>query len=168
MAIYNVNKDTGDITETAGKYGSSNSVFYGTIAQWNALTTAEKKAYDHASIPDSIDGGVTFPANKVIMTGGGNVENAIITLHGYTDISASVLDLSSFTATDNCILLLNSNGTDNARPYFNYLVNSTQYGTAGVLNASLDRYVFLRKGDVFKFNDTYPYENTLTNYVYLV
>lgn len=117
----------------------------------------------------------SFPANKVVMTGGGNVEDAIdevadglIALHGYTDISASVLDLSSFTATDNCILLLNSSGTNNARPYFNYLVNGTMYGTTGDLNASLDRHVFLRKGDVFKFNDTYPYESALTNYVYLV
>lgn len=51
--------------------------FQGTIAEWNQLTTEEKKAYDHASIPNSIDGGVTFPANKVVMTGGGNVEDAI-------------------------------------------------------------------------------------------
>lgn len=74
MAIYNVNKDTGDITETAGKYGSSNSVFYGTIAQWNALTTEQKKTYDHASIPDSLDGNVTFPASKVMMLDGASVE----------------------------------------------------------------------------------------------
>lgn len=51
--------------------------FQGTIAEWNQLTTEEKKAYDHASIPDSIDGGITFPADKVVMTGGGNVEDAI-------------------------------------------------------------------------------------------
>lgn len=64
--------------KTASQLGMANAnTFQGTIAEWNALTTAEKKAYDHASIPDSIDGGVTFPANKVIMTGGGNVENAV-------------------------------------------------------------------------------------------
>lgn len=77
--------------KTAAQLGMANSnTFQGTIAEWNQLTTAEKKAYDHASIPDSIDGGVTFPANKVIMTGGGNVENAIPkferkTISGTTD-----------------------------------------------------------------------------------
>lgn len=64
--------------KTASQLGMANSnTFQGTIAEWNALSTAEKKAYDHASIPDSIDGGVTFPANKVVMTGGGNVEDAV-------------------------------------------------------------------------------------------
>lgn len=53
------------------------NTFQGTIAEWNQLTTAEKKAYDHASIPDSLDGNVTFPASKVIMTDGGNVEDAV-------------------------------------------------------------------------------------------
>lgn len=53
------------------------NTFQGTIAEWNNLTTAEKKAYDHASIPDSLDGNVTFPANKVIMTGGENVEDVL-------------------------------------------------------------------------------------------
>lgn len=53
------------------------NIFQGTIAEWNQLTTAEKKAYDHASIPDSLDGNVTFPASKVIMTGGENVEDAL-------------------------------------------------------------------------------------------
>lgn len=77
MAIYNVNKDTGDITETAGRYGSSNSVFYGTIAQWNALTIEQKKAYDHASIPDSLDGNVTFPASKVMLNSGDSVEDRL-------------------------------------------------------------------------------------------
>ena len=100
MAIYNVNKDTGDITETAGRYGSSNSVFYGTIAQWNALTTEQKKTYDHASIPDSLDGNVTFPANKVVMTGGGNVEDALTevavktkTYTGTTTASGNLIDI---------------------------------------------------------------------------
>lgn len=67
--------------KTASQLGMANSnTFQGTIVEWNQLTTAEKKAYDHASIPDSIDGGVTFPANKVVMTGGGDVENAITNL----------------------------------------------------------------------------------------
>lgn len=71
-----INGNTLTGNKTSGDLGIPN-IFQGTIAEWNALTTAEKKAYDHASIPDSIDGGVTFPANKVVMTGGGNVEDAI-------------------------------------------------------------------------------------------
>ena len=68
--------------KTASQLGMANSnTFQGTIAEWNQLSTAEKKAYDHASIPDSIDGGVTFPANKVVMTGGGNVEEKMANHH---------------------------------------------------------------------------------------
>lgn len=71
-----INGNTLTGNKLSGDLGIPN-IFQGTIAEWNQLTTAEKKAYDHASIPDSIDGGVTFPANKVVMTGGGNVEDAI-------------------------------------------------------------------------------------------
>ena len=67
---------SGSFSDLSNKPENANT-FQGTISEWNALTTAEKKAYDHASIPDSIDGGVTFPADKVIMTGGGDVEDAI-------------------------------------------------------------------------------------------
>jgi len=68
---------SGSFTDLTNKPENANT-FQGTIAEWNQLTTAEKKAYDHASIPDSIDGGVIFPANKVVMTGGGNVEDAVV------------------------------------------------------------------------------------------
>ena len=67
---------SGSFSDLSNKPENANT-FQGTIAEWNQLSTAEKKAYDHASIPDSIDGGVTFPADKVVMTGGGNVEDAI-------------------------------------------------------------------------------------------
>ena len=81
--------------KTASQLGMANSnTFQGTIAAWNALSTAEKKAYDHASIPDSIDGGVTFPANKVVMTGGGNVEDAIEANEIETDTHNFVLGQS--------------------------------------------------------------------------
>ena len=64
--------------KTASQLGMSNSnTFQGTIAEWNQLTTAEKKAYDHASIPDSLDGNVTFPASKVMMQNGKSVEETI-------------------------------------------------------------------------------------------
>ena len=53
------------------------NIFQGTIAEWNQLTTAEKKAYDHASIPDSLDGNVTFPASKVMLNSGDSVEEKI-------------------------------------------------------------------------------------------
>lgn len=75
MALENVMRVDGGNIIGGGSGASKN--FQGTIEEWNALTTEEKKAYDHASIPDSIDGGVTFPANKVVMTGGGNVEDAV-------------------------------------------------------------------------------------------
>lgn len=53
------------------------NTFQGTIAEWNQLSTAEKKAYDHASIPDSLDGNVTFPASKVMLNSGDSVEEKI-------------------------------------------------------------------------------------------
>lgn len=68
--------DNGNIISGSGAGGGSKN-FQGTIEEWNTLTNAEKKAYDHASIPNSIGGDITFPANKVIMTGGGNVEDAV-------------------------------------------------------------------------------------------
>ena len=67
---------SGSFSDLSNKPENANT-FQGTIAEWNQLTTAEKKAYDHASITDSLDGNVTFPANKVVMTGGGNVEDKI-------------------------------------------------------------------------------------------
>ena len=86
--------------KTASQLGMANSnTFQGTIAEWNALSTAEKKAYDHASIPDSIDG-VTFPANKVVMTGGGNVEDAIDEV---TSGLNSKIGYNSTTNLDACI-----------------------------------------------------------------
>lgn len=80
-----INGSTLTGNKTSGDLGIPN-IFQGTIAEWNQLSTAEKKAYDHASIPDSIDGGVTFPANKVVMTGGGNVEDAIDDIGSDTDL----------------------------------------------------------------------------------
>ena len=54
------------------------NIFQGTISEWNQLTTAEKKAYDHASIPDSLDGNVTFPASKVMLPSGTSLANGVI------------------------------------------------------------------------------------------
>lgn len=66
------------------------NTFQGTIAEWNQLTTAEKKAYDHASIPDSLDGNVTFPASKVMMNDGASVE---------ADLASAVPRTASGTTT---------------------------------------------------------------------
>ena len=89
---------SGSYTDLSNKPENPNT-FQGTIAEWNALSTAEKKAYDHASIPDSIDG-VTFPANKVVMTGGGNVEDAIDEV---TSGLNSKIGYNSTTNLDACI-----------------------------------------------------------------
>ena len=72
------------------------NVFQGTIAEWNQLTTAEKKAYDHASIPDSLDGNVTFPASKVMLNSGDSVEDAISNKHYGTAVS-----LLGYTSSSN-------------------------------------------------------------------
>jgi hypothetical protein len=125
--------------KTASQLGMANSnTFQGTIAEWNNLTTAEKKAYDHASIPDSIDGGVTFPANKVVMTGGGNVEDALNTQRVVTVASVTANGVKTYrqllneiytsqTGNDNVILSL---GGEMHQQYFGV----TYYGglmTAG-------------------------------------
>lgn len=86
---------SGSFTDLTDKPENANT-FQGTIAEWNQLTTAEKKAYDHASIPDSISGGVTFPADKVIMTGGGNVEDRI---DAHT--VGTAVDISKYSSSSN-------------------------------------------------------------------
>lgn len=67
---------SGSFSDLSNKPENANT-FQGTIAEWNQLTTAEKKAYDHASIPDSLDGNVTFPASKVMLNSGDSVEEKI-------------------------------------------------------------------------------------------
>ena len=89
---------SGSYTDLSNKPENANT-FQGTIAEWNQLSTAEKKAYDHASIPDSIDGGVTFPANKVVMTGGGNVEDALGDMQLFETLTkADLIDESAQSA----------------------------------------------------------------------
>lgn len=121
--------------------------FQGTIAEWNQLTTAEKKAYDHASIPDSIDGGVTFPANKVIMTGGGNVEDAIPLIRkgifqvngaGTTPINDTIVFSSPFpTATDIVLLSVRRDATD----------TSPENGVARVRMYSKNQFIYTFTGN---------------------
>ena len=114
MAIYNVNKTTGDIIETAGRYDSSSKVFYGNIASWNNLTTEKKKEYDHASITDSIGGGITFPADKVVYdnTESGlsatdvqeaidEVKSGLTHLIGYTTVTKTTNEHGSFVLNSN-------------------------------------------------------------------
>lgn len=118
------------------------NTFQGTIAEWNQLTTAEKKAYDHASIPDSLDGNVTFPASKVMMQNGKSVEETIggydviheVTgngvktysqlldeLYPYADsgltLNLSGMDFSGQSAYDFYTMALNAAG-DNITPRF--------------------------------------------------
>lgn len=81
---------SGSFSDLSNKPENANT-FQGTIAEWNQLTTAEKKAYDHASIPDSLDGNVTFPASKVMMNDGRSVED--LTKHGYS----TYLSIISYT-----------------------------------------------------------------------
>lgn len=52
---------TGSFSDLSNKPENANT-FQGTIAEWNQLTTAEKKAYDHASITDT--GGGEYNVNK--------------------------------------------------------------------------------------------------------
>lgn len=119
---------------------------------------------DHEGEWDADDFATTTISNELA-----TLKSGLITLHGYTDISSSILDPSlSFTATENCILWLRSSNAENVAPYYNYLVNNTKRGLKGGVGATLDHYVFLRAGDAFKFNDSFPYESTLTNNVYLV
>lgn len=76
-ATWNGKSDfSGSYADLTDKPENANT-FQGTIAEWNQLTTAEKKAYDHASIPDSLDGNVTFPASKVMLNSGDSVEEKI-------------------------------------------------------------------------------------------
>ena len=139
---------SGKYTDLTDKPENANT-FQRTIAEWNQLTTAEKKAYDHASIPDSIDGGVTFPANKVIMTGGGNVEDAIplirkgvfqVTGAGTTPVSDTMVFSSPFpTATDIVLLSVRrdaadtspQNGVVRVKMYSNYQFIYTFTGNNG-------------------------------------
>lgn len=83
---------TGSFSDLSNKPENANT-FQGTIAEWNQLTTAEKKAYDHASIPDSLDGNVTFPASKVMLNNGDSVEDRV---DANAVSSATRVDISSY------------------------------------------------------------------------
>ena len=83
---------TGSFSDLSNKPENSNT-FQGTIAEWNQLTTAEKKAYDHASIPDSLDGNVTFPASKVMMQNGNSVQNEMHYKYGDAIVGTDGLQL---------------------------------------------------------------------------
>ena len=85
---------TGSFTDLTDKPENVNT-FQGTIAEWNALSTAEKKAYDHASIPDSLDGNVTFPASKVMMNSGDSVQDVLGSL---IEVNESISALVCSTA----------------------------------------------------------------------
>lgn len=69
--------------EVVSELNKRAKIFRGTIEEWNALTTDQKKDYDKASIPNSIDGNMFFPSDHVTFdkTGSGllsdNVEDAI-------------------------------------------------------------------------------------------
>jgi hypothetical protein len=153
---------TGSFSDLSNKPENSNT-FQGTIAEWNQLTTAEKKAYDHASIPDSIDGGVTFPANKVVMTGGGSVENALgnykviksIIADGIKTYQQILNELYSYS-DDGMILMISSarHYQLNKKQYFNVMENGDGVFKLNsiVLNAN---------------NSTYyrqPWGSTVSNY----
>jgi hypothetical protein len=56
-----INGNTLTGNKLSGDLGIPN-IFQGTIAEWNALTTAEKKAYDHASITGT--GGGEYNVNR--------------------------------------------------------------------------------------------------------
>lgn len=109
-----INGNTLTGNKLSGDLGIPN-IFQGTIAEWNQLTTAEKKAYDHASIPDSIDGGVTFPANKVVMTGGGNVENSL---------TGRLLTYENVTVTPGTFLWIDNVATGHNKIYCGYANNA--------------------------------------------
>lgn len=82
---------SGSFSDLSNKPENANT-FQGTIAEWNQLTTAEKKAYDHASIPDSLDGNVTFPASKTMLNDGRSVED--LTKHNYI----SYIGITNYTS----------------------------------------------------------------------
>lgn len=91
---------TGSFSDLSNKPENSNT-FQGTIAEWNALSTAEKKAYDHASISDSLDGNVTFPASKVMLNSGDSVEDGTPQFVGSTTIKTINTYNASWQATAN-------------------------------------------------------------------
>jgi hypothetical protein len=104
---------TGSFSDLTDKPNNSNT-FQGTISQWNQLSTAEKKAYDHASIPDSLDGNVTFPASKVMLPSGTSLANGVTMTKLWENPSPSAsfaaqslqIDLTEY----NIILTLATNG----------------------------------------------------------
>lgn len=127
-----INGNTLTGNKLSGDLGIPN-IFQGTIAEWNALSTAEKKAYDHASIPDSIDGGVTFPANKVVMTGGGNVEDAItelipdsvlLTYYGATSLRGAPSTVPTGCSIDKILICPPVYGAESLKGSF-FLYNQT-------------------------------------------
>jgi hypothetical protein len=155
-----INGNTLTGNKLSGDLGIPN-IFQGTIAEWNALSTAEKKAYDHASIPDSIDGGDTFPANKVVMTGGGNVEERISAYSFAAPVSIPAA--TNFTATSDGYVI--GRCVAGASKQLAITVNNEQFARA-ISSADFPAItnVFVRKGMIVSWTAT-DQTNSSANFI---
>lgn len=145
---------SGNYTDLTNKPENANT-FQGTIAEWNQLSTAEKKAYDHASIPDSIDGGVTFPADKVVMTGGGNVEDALDEMKANIITSTALNFNTEYTASsDGYVRGLVNAGLGKYVEIRLYISSADAYGVFAKVGDSPNENqvcsVYVRKGTKYK------------------
>lgn len=136
--------------KTASQLGMANSnTFQGTIAEWNALSTTEKKAYDHASITgtgggeynvDKTTGDLvqtagmpdTYPADQVMMS------------DGTTSVEDALDEVKSGLST-----LLWTNPTNELAPQTITLTNLQEYRYIDVVH-SLSHDVAIRNVSRFK------------------
>ena len=165
------NNGTGldDIANTGG--GASKN-FQGTIEEWNQLTTAEKKAYDHASIPDSLDGNVTFPASKVMLNSGDSVEDALSYLETEHAVGKWIDGSDLYEKTVDCGNLPNSTYKDIAHNISNFgklieLKGATSGGapvpyTANVLANCISAFVTSTNIRLVTASDLSPYTAYVT------
>lgn len=160
-------------SKTASQLGMANSnTFQGTIAEWNALTTAEKKAYDHASLTgagggeynvDKTTGDLVptagmpseYPATQVMMSDGEtSVEEAV------DEVANRVMLLGSISASDFKTFVGMVIDSFLAHAHTNqaiYLVSVTKTGTdfyTFIMQAYNDSLVFFT---IFPANANYIY-----------
>ena len=151
---------SGSFTDLTDKPNNSNT-FQGTIAEWNNLTTAEKKQYDHASIPDSLDGNVTFPASKVTY-GNQSVKDALDALT--SNAFGSAIDIkgtSGYTCPSDGYIRFRNNGSNIGNSYLSVMVNNV--AMMGLYGQHIGYYevvsLFVKKGMTIKDNGS-----TLSSY----
>lgn len=153
---------SGSFTDLTDKPSNANT-FQGTIAEWNNLTTAEKKAYDHASITGTGGGeynvnrttgsleqtaGIPseYPASQVMLSDGvTSVEDALDANNLDTAVNITSYTTTKYVAPSDGYLELAATASQSTR------IRATIYGADGTNSIALS----VTYNQINSFNSVY-------------